>query len=865
MPFGFNTCIPGFQFSPMIWSVCSSNPFHNLNMMWNDSMMKLQCDNLMYQSYAGGMNGAFFPIFGNSYYSVPNMLAQMTFDQFQQKQQFGGGYGNFGLPGFGNFGWGQYGNNGANSGGNGGGNTVEKQEFNKLKALIQKLKNPECGWTNDMEEAYKEALKKSTDEEKIAALKEILSGMDSGIVTKTILDMPEFKTALVKAGYNFPSSESNANNGDVEKKKSMEVIHQELSGDKPKVDALWQLIANDGDTKTDNILGNLSFWNSKYPNEKGILGLVASKIPNTDTSLWQGAVHNITMQLVNKANEYSDLDTKKKAITDTLTKIDNAFDSNNIAEAKRLIAEMMPKFNDLYKELRIKDAQKINKKIRETYKIDCIAEDVILSSTKSDLEGEGFTGVKIQAASVEGSQGHSNHTVRVNYSEVDKLASAEAKVDALEKAGDIEYDEEHDVYYTDTTSTNADKKFYGVKDGKLVEYVGVKNADEIKETTPTKEVKRTEGIHKYKESVERVDRLVEEGKIKRTSDDNNKGVVVYFSTGKDPKLANKNRYYVIRNNELKEIKGYVVSKNGYVFDPKNPKNDAVKVHVSQLKDMHVADFEDEDVPTATATAAAATTTVAETAEQDKKIAENVAKITEQTFDKYSAINSKVRSEFGLTKLSVKGYLKDQNDQYYRYDQKTHKLVHLKNVKNISAAGVMTMKNGEKKPCQEFESAYNSGKDLIQSIAGSTDEAGYNEMRRKLNSLKTYTKCDDIYSFFKGSCDNEAWYQKGFCSDMAKECGIEVPEIKTILIGIAQKAKLLADNVGLDMDNEDDAEALKAINDIISEKWIVGGLASQGRDLELAIDYIIEKYESGNDTDENNEDEEDFIDSWEYTE
>ncbi len=561
MGFGFNNCIPGYQFDPMIWSVCSPNPFHTLNLMWNDSMMKLQCDSLMYQSPTiSGAQGSFFPLFGGVNSSIPNMLAQQTFMQYQQ--QLNNWWSNPSIGGMNNspftnpasF-WGNspWGNNGTNSG-SGAGDTVEGKELNRLNTLINELKKIEGFWTEDTKKAYNEAMKKSSTQDKVDALKELINGVDNKTVEKAVLATK--KADLTKSGYNFEYLYGETEE-DKSLKSNLESVHQELK--EGKIDALCKQIADDGE-KSDKILRNLSYWNSAYPNDKGILGMIADKIPNTtsERSNWVTAIHNITMQLVTKAAEYGDLDTKKTAIKEDLKKIDEAFkDGKDSLAIKSMINKMLPKYNELYCNIRVKEAQKINKEIREAYKLDVVSENIILDATKSDLESEGFSNIDIKAEKISKPRKSINHTSIKNQ-------PADAQLSALKNGDLLEETDVEGIYTTKTDSSNADQKFYGVKDDKLVEYIGVKNAEEITEETQTKEIKDTKDIESYKDAVEKIDELIDEGKIKERKSVN--GTRIYYAV--DPTEKGW-QYFTIRNNKLMEINidkiidaDTVVMKNG---------------------------------------------------------------------------------------------------------------------------------------------------------------------------------------------------------------------------------------------------------------------------------------------------------------
>ena len=586
MVFGLNNYIPGYQFSPMIWSVCSPNPFHNLNLMWNDSMMKLQCDALMYQSPTiSGAQGSFFPLFGGFDSSIPNMLAQQTFMQYQQ--QLNNWWSNPSIGGMNNspltnplsF-WGNspFGNNNGTNVGGGAGETVEKKEINSLKSLFEKIKQIDGTiWTNERAEAYKEALKKSSDQEKIEALKNIINDIDENTVKKAVL--ANKKDDLTKAGYNFEYLYGETED-DKSLKTNLESAHQDLS--EGKIDKICQYIANDGESGA-KILRNLSYWNNAHPSDKGILGMIADKIPNTERTNWKAAIHNITMQLVTKSTEYGSLSDKKDAIKEDLKKIDAAFDNGKSStEIKSLVNKMLPKFNELYLDLRILEAQKINKGIRETFKLDAVSENIVLDETKSDLESEGFSNFDIKAERI------NKPTKTVNHSSL-KNQPADAKLTALENADLLEEADVEGVYSTKTGSSNAPEKFYGVSDNKLVEFVGVKSADEITEDTPTKEIKDTKDIEKYTKTVTKIDELIDSGLIEEMDmSEQAKGIKAYRSI---VKKGSHQQHFIIMDNELAMIKDdKALSANGWV-DFK----DGSKKHISKLTASEVKSFNDDEI------------------------------------------------------------------------------------------------------------------------------------------------------------------------------------------------------------------------------------------------------------------------------
>lgn len=897
MSFGFNTYIPGYQFSPMIWAGCSSSPFNTLNLMWNEGMMKLQCNSLLYQSPAFSFTqGGFFPLFGGNFSSIPNMLAQQTFSQFNMNNWWnnptvGGVNNGFGFNFANIFG---NGNNGANNSVDSA-TTVEGTKLATLKNIYEKLRNESNSArlgrrfiTEEMEKEYAEALKKETTNGKIDAIEAILKKIPAARIQKIIMNDEKIKSDLHFAGYNNTLSNEKIYNWDDALDELYRVIEKE---DVPvKLDKLgkFQGLINPrcASEITDNndILQVISLWNDEYnkSTEKGLVRYIANHIPSQETQKgpYKDAIMAISTALTNKANdykEYSNVSEKKVAVQNIAEKLEKKFD-------KTLALELADRCDELYAELRLMEAQTADKAIQEQYgflntevKEGLVEENKILNETKADLEKEGITVPEVTLLNDDEDDEVEEGQVTYNFDSLDKLP-AEQRIKALAEKYLTETDVEG-VYSTKTNSSNADEKFYGVKDNKLVEFVGVKKAEEITDSTPTKEVKKCENIDKYTKTVKRIDNLVSKGLIKEiTLTDKANGVRVYQSVKQEydfKKVKTYTQKFVIMNDELMMLKDEkaAISKNGWIDF-----QDGTKKHVSKLTAADVKTFTDneiwkekkaEDKKAEEKNEEADKTSNSGKASQEE-IDAQVSLVTENTYYKKSDITPQERDRLGIKSLAVKGYYKDRNGQYYRYSQKDSKLVHLPNVKKISASGEMTLNDGKKVPCREYQSAFDSGKELMKSVYMCfTNEDDYNTMRRKLNSFKTYESTEEIYQFLKGVEEGTGLFEDKFCRQIATEYGLEKEEKQRILVEIATKVKKFALDAGLDDEDKFDKYKLEVIEKIINNEWdkfntlMASNTSTAAGKLDSVIIYVIEKYEKKNNPEaEKSNSEEDFVDNWE---
>ena len=898
MLFGYNTCVPGYQFSPMIWAGCSSNPFNTLNLMWNEGMMKLQCNSLLYQSPTLSFTqGGFFPLFGGNFSSIPNMLAQQTFSQFNMNNWWNnptvGGVNNgfgFNFPNlFGNS------NNGANNSVDSA-TTVEGTKLATLKNIYEKLRNESNSArlgkrfiTEEMEKEYAEALKKETTNGKIDAIEAILKKIPAVRIQKVIMNDEKIKANLHYAGYNNTFASEKVFNWDDAIDELYRVIEKEeasVKGDKLcKFQGLINSRCASEITDNNDILQVISLWNDEYnkSSEKGLVRYIANHIPTKDVEKepYKLAIKALSTALTNKANdykEYSNVSEKKVAVQNIAEKLEKKFD-------KALALELADKCDALYAELRLMEAQAADKAIKEQYgflntevKEGIVETNKILEETKKDLEKENIkvpSVTKLNNDSDDIDDGNNGKYNTVNFSSIDKLP-ANQKLDALVDAKYLEETSVDGVYSTATGSSHADEKFYGVKDGKLVEYVGVKSAEEITGTTPTKEVKKTENVDKYAKSVARIDKLIDEGLIEEMKlSDKAKGVRAYRSVqakyvkykGKDNKYhANAyQQHFVIMNDELVMIKDEkaAVSGNGWI-DYTN----GTKSHLSKLTTSDVKNFENKDV---------LQNKVKETANEKEndssKLSANVETIVSQEFKNLTEIKHDVRNELGLIRLEVIGYYKDKKGNYYRYNKDAMHLELLENVKTISINGEIKYKNGKTGYCREVQNPISAGKELEKAIWMTKDDE-YNIIRRKLNTFSAYTSTQNIYNFINSYKQNEGLLGKGICRSIAyKYDNLTEEEIKNFLQKIAQQVQKLALEAEMDestykelknLDNYASGNIKKLYKKSGGDIGFGGSYnyVKEAEALDRIIDTIIKKYKKvvvDNDPSEINESEDAWID------
>ena len=545
-----------FHYSRLNYELANSSPSDSINIFWNQMGEKMKADSIMYMTPnfdpSIGFTYPEFGLWGNNLLN-PMLAIQQTMQSFQNGSWMNGM--NNGGNWFNNMPWNNWTMPWNNNNGNNGGSTVSP-EYDALKAVLNKYKenNPNDTTANGV---IQEALNKSgTADEKLQALKDAYKKLNKTKLEKALLDLPEYKNALINAGYSF-KSENTALSKDLNGLKS---DIQSGKGD--------QLVVISKSETNPEILRIISTWNDKNnSNEtRGIIRLVANNIPQAEDEqkLQKQGVTNLAMSLINKAEdlsgEYPKLDAAKEAVSKALVDVnkDKGFTKANLNK----LAE---KFDTLYAMLRLMEAEKTRNEIQTKYNflnnisstdVDFVTDDLVVKSTIEDLKAEGIT---IPAYD------------HVEKEEVDDIPeditgeTVEEQLEDLVTKNHLEKTNKEGVFKTKTTSADETPRFYMIKGDKLVELTNVRNIDENGKCTmvdgsekelkdvKTKEV-TAEDARDYNETLKRINSL-SASKIQACSTKLSDGTTVYRSKGK--KLDGNYQYFVIRNNKLMQINGIV--------------------------------------------------------------------------------------------------------------------------------------------------------------------------------------------------------------------------------------------------------------------------------------------------------------------
>ena len=849
---GYN-CIPGYQFNPMIWSICSPNPFHDLNLMWNNGIMKAQCDTLLYQSPTfSGAQGSFFPLMNYNYSSIPNMLAMQTFADFRNRMNQGcyGGIGangqfRFNFPDFFNIN-----NNSSNSSSATNTNTKEGRKIAIFKEIFEKLKEASEAsnspfLSDSLIDAYNEALKKKNNDEKIEALEAIFKKINPRRIQKVILEDEKTKLALYQAGYKV--SVKNQTDWSTELNALYTKVKEGTKASKSdQITKVAGLINSHNNSDDNDILQVISTWNDvhKGSNEKGLLRFIAHHLPaqKEEQIPCVTIVVNIAKALTDKANEYEEytqIVTKQKAVLDAQKKIETNFTKENILA-------LATKADALYTELRLMEAQKIDKNLKEKYgflndiKPGVISEHMILEETKNDLKAEGFsisgvTPIK-EEEEIEDEQVIDIDEIYENDAEGALAALVEGKEGGLTKPV-IAKSKKDGVYETATTSPNANKHFYMESDGQIVELKGVKDITEdgsctmndgsTKALEDVAKVKiSAQQIQDYKNTVDQIDSLIaaEDGAIVECKNLSPAFGNIRLYRSK-LSLNKRDQYFMVRNNKLKEIDCTLIQTNAKVTLPNGTKVD--------FKDLTDANFKDFSHVTTQADVDAAKAKPKE----------------DENFDlSKTGEMDELAEELGLQESILKGWYK-KGGKFYKYNTETQQFEYQEGVSEVRTDGKVK-KNGKWVSVREVDDPKNSGKVLRQQLRNSTDN--YDIARKKLNSFSQYTDVDDIYNFLKGYSEERggSGYNTKIAAQIATENGLSDEEKKKWLSVLAEKALVIARKAGMDSDSETCIKLRKIKDGEYCAGWSAnfGALwhdkqVRNARQLDICIEEVMAAYEA----------------------
>lgn len=538
-----------FHYSSLNFDLAMSTPSGSINILWNQLGEKSKANSIMYMTPnfdpSIGYTYPEFGVWGNNLLN-PMLAIQQTMQSFQNGNWMNGiNSGNW----FNNMPWNNW--NNPWGGGNNSGSTAGNAEYDALKALINKYK--EIGTKNNtispaLLDKINAALNKSgKPEEKLEALKDLYKSLDKTKLEKALLELPEYKTMLDGAGYNFNGTNKEY---DTKLKKELNSLEQDIKSGKG--DLLAQISASENNAQ---ILRIVSYWNDNHSDKenRGIIRLVAQHIPaeESERTLHIEGVKNLSMSLINKVEDF------KGSVDGNFTNLDKATEElskalTNATKApkeftKANLEALADKFDKLYAMLRMMEAERIRNTINTKYSFlndisssdrDIVNDDLVLKSTKEDLRKEGI--------SLDGVETDNVPTEEVEeVSDIDEVSeTAEEKVEKLVEKENLKQTAKEGVFQSVVTSSNEPAHFYTIKDDKLVELKDVKSIDKDGKCTMADGTNKTleqvkadavevsaQDIIDYNNTLTRVNELVKAGTLVKCQQQFG-GAVLYRSKGK---------------------------------------------------------------------------------------------------------------------------------------------------------------------------------------------------------------------------------------------------------------------------------------------------------------------------------------------
>ena len=568
-----------FHYSSLNFDLAMSTPSGSINILWNQLGEKSKANSIMYMTPnfdpSIGYTYPEFGVWGNNLLN-PMLAIQQTMQSFQNGNWMNGiNSGNW----FNNMPWNNW--NNPWGGGNNSGSTAGNAEYDALKALINKYK--EIGTKNNtispaLLDKINAALNKSgKPEEKLEALKDLYKSLDKTKLEKALLELPEYKTMLDGAGYNFNGTNKEY---DTKLKKELNSLEQDIKSGKG--DLLAQISASENNAQ---ILRIVSYWNDNHSDKenRGIIRLVAQHIPaeESERTLHIEGVKNLSMSLINKVEDF------KGSVDGNFTNLDKATEElskalTNATKApkeftKANLEALADKFDKLYAMLRMMEAERIRNTINTKYSFlndisssdrDIVNDDLVLKSTKEDLRKEGI--------SLDGVETDNVPTEEVEeVSDIDEVSeTAEEKVEKLVEKENLKQTAKEGVFQSVVTSSNEPAHFYTIKDDKLVELKDVKSIDKDGKctmadgTTKTLEQVKADAVEvsaqdiiDYNNTLTRVDELVKAGTLVKCQQQFG-GAVLYRSKGKQE--DGNRQYFIVKDNKLMKLDCKYVTANGIV-------------------------------------------------------------------------------------------------------------------------------------------------------------------------------------------------------------------------------------------------------------------------------------------------------------
>ena len=357
----------------------------------------------------------------------------------------------------------------------------ESKSLESYTKIIDKLLKEGGMVSEQQEKDYREALKKSTAAEKLEAVKKVFKKIAADNVENirtVILEDEEIKKALKETGY-FSGQGDNTSDLDEGTKKLISNVKKDV--DRGAFTSLASLCR-----QNNNVIEVISYWNKSQNNNTDNNRCILRYISNNLKPTSPEGIQNLVLALEEYAerNEFKNcpaIAEKRAALDEAYDKYvqpimdnikkDGDFNSSVKSKLSTALKRIIPAFEDLYAQIRIQQAAKIDDDIYTKYGNeinslipDIIDTDMIQTSTKADLKKEGIKNIpspdkveKKDKYQRNNSSENSDVTDRSNSSktEVDDTRSeTEADIEELVSAEILEdkgngryYSKKYDSYY----------------------------------------------------------------------------------------------------------------------------------------------------------------------------------------------------------------------------------------------------------------------------------------------------------------------------------------------------------------------------------------------------------------------------------
>ena len=787
-----------------------------------------------------------------------------------------------------------------------------KKVFDSVKKLAENRNNRFPKIPDELVTKAEEALKKETAKEQLDAMKEVMSSIPDATLRKTILADDEVKKQLKAAGYNFKLTDGSGKRysldgddipeTDITHETRMTSIRCDIVSSTYDYTEFQNLAAQLSGSNASRILEFLSAWNSK--NNEKILELISNHIPDGNDAVKlssaQECVITIAKALQAKAKEYEgypEISRLQQELSEKISAITSAPSATNEDRkrtfTKEKLTDLSNVFNTLYARLRMQEAVRINQAIKENddfralneLKEGLINDDMVVEETMKDLEGEGITNYpKVNELDKEPVTEEIEVSREIEAEDADEQYkdNPQGLVDEYldDKKGVLsKVSPESNVYQTkgyDEDGTCA--RYFTVKDNKLIEVKKNAEGKFVAEANPSSVTAKE--IMSYDYTLTRISNLIDGGSIVPFDG--------HYTTTKLPfpvfKATGADEFYALIDGRF----GKIDKCTGLPEDTTNK-----KIHVKgaektidQLKAEDLVDFKDEDVKSKEKV----------TKNQIKEENSEVEAIEAMTFEslkdaksytkRMEISNLITKDENGESKDEVvfkpiddaNGCFKSEYNgkiRYYKYDEKTNKLICLTTyLNNKDRGGVISIKNGIAKiqsskgvetveirenileePLKEGEKYEDKiqeyGLAFAKSVSGPDYSNDYPNAQRKLNTLvatigskklSSDEKASFVYNFIKGYQKNCGWLtaqSRGICKQIIEESGINTGEstkeynskmryIAKIAAGVIELAKVC------EYDNQKDIDYLIKVSKMSAGQITLTSILAE------SIDDIIER-------------------------